>query len=226
MAKTRLENLKFLAKVYGWHEVLHSPSSFLISYRRDGVRLNIYYSRMTVGTAMKHPTLGHTQLFRKDVDMGLVDEFLRESNAIEGVYDEVSFTQARRAWEYLMKQDVLTLVVILKTHKILMLHSNLQPNEKGYIRTVDVWVGRHKGMTPALIASHLTMAFCFETMRVSPPPDWQALHVKYEQIHPFVDGNGRTGRMFMNWTRVRRCNLPILTIYADERQAYYDWFRV
>ena len=37
-------------------------------------------------------------------------QFLKESNAIEDVFDDVSLKQAYRAWEYLKKQKVMTLV--------------------------------------------------------------------------------------------------------------------
>jgi len=55
-------------------------------------------------------------------------------------------------------------------------------------------------------------------------------HVTYEGIHPFVDFNGRTGRMFMNWERMQ-AGLPILIIKADwpkiggEQMEYYKWFQ-
>ena len=154
-----------------------------------------------------------------------VDKFLRESNAIEGITDEDSLKQAKIAWEYLMKQDKLTPHVILKTHKILMLHQNLRPDERGYFRKVGVYIGNRRGLEYCLIPSFIQMQFCFETLRTNPPPDWKALHITYEKIHPFVDGNGRTGRMFMNWTRLKRCNLPLLIIKASERQKYYKWFK-
>lgn len=155
-----------------------------------------------------------------------VDEFLRESNAIERVYDDDSLKQAHEAWDYLMKQKVITPQVILNTHKILMLHQPLLPNERGYFRTVDVWVGGRKGANPAQIDMLISMQFCFETMRFIPPPDWKALHVVFEKIHPFVDGNGRVGRMLMNWTRIKRCDLPILIIHAGfEQEKYYEWFK-
>ena len=155
-----------------------------------------------------------------------IEEFLCESNAIERVYDDQSLEDARLAWDYLYAQDAMTLSVIMETHAILMKNQrNLYQDEKGFFRKIDVYIGGRKGMHPSMIESHLLMQFCFETMRAEPVPDWQALHVTYEKIHPFVDGNGRTGRMFMNWTRVKRCNLPLLIIHEGiEQEEYYDWF--
>jgi len=49
-------------------------------------------------------------------------------------------------------------------------------------------------------------------------------HIHFEKIHPFVDGNGRMGRILMNWQRVK-VGLQPLIIWASERQAYYAWFK-
>lgn len=46
--------------------------------------------------------------------------FLKESNAIEGVYDSDSLVQARFAWDYLVKQKKLTTSVNLKVHKVVL----------------------------------------------------------------------------------------------------------
>src|SRR5579872_6330657 len=136
--------------------------------------------------------------FRKDLD-----DFIRESNAIEGVYDEDSFKQAKFAYEYLMTQSEMTPFVILKTHKILMLNqSSLMPDEKGYFRKMPVWVGGRQGSDWKSIPTTMK-EWCAGIMSTNPTHDWKTMHVLYENIHPFVDGNGRTGRMFMNWHRVK-----------------------
>lgn len=154
--------------------------------------------------------------------MDLTEEFLRESNAIEDVFDDISLEDAQVAWKFLLSQEILTPAVIRATHGILMEHQDLLESEKGSFRTVDVWVGGHKGITPISIPIDIR-DFCDRTMRQN--PDWKALHVYYERIHPFVDGNGRTGRMFLNWTRVKRCGLGILVITRAARQSYYKWFQ-
>lgn len=151
-------------------------------------------------------------------------EFLKESNAIEGVYDDDSLNQAKFAWEYLMSEDILTTHVILKTHKILMLHQKLYPNEKGYWRDCYVRVGGKTMPGPEMVPV-LMRQWAFEAMRAHPPVDSKELHIQYEQIHPFVDGNGRTGRMFMNWIRLKRTGEPLLIIKESEKEDYYNWFR-
>ncbi|MCD8362046.1 MAG: Fic family protein [Lachnospiraceae bacterium] len=46
-------------------------------------------------------------------------------------------------------------------------------------------------------------------------------HVKFENIHPFADGNGRTGRLVMNYLLVLHSHPPI-TIHEEDRRAYYE----
>lgn len=154
-------------------------------------------------------------------------EFLQESNEIEGVYDFDSLQQAIYAWEFLCEQEELTTGVILKTHKILMLHQNLLPNEKGYFRSCQVFIGGREAGCWMDVPEKMT-DWCKDAMASVKVPGKNGKqikidHVEYERIHPFVDGNGRTGRMFMNWQRVK-AGLPILVIKASQRQKYYKWF--
>lgn len=146
-------------------------------------------------------------------------KFLIESNAIEGVHDEVSLKQAIVAWKFLKTKATLTQGVILKTHKILMLHQPIYPDEKGYFRTIMVYIGNK----PTLNAMHIPKAIT-SWLYDQLTNDWKKWHVEYEKIHPFIDGNGRTGRMFMNWHRLK-LGLPLLIIHAGKEQMeYYKWF--
>lgn len=46
-------------------------------------------------------------------------------------------------------------------------------------------------------------------------------HAKFENIHPFADGNGRTGRLAMNYFLVTHNHLPII-IHAEDCKEYYS----
>lgn len=46
-------------------------------------------------------------------------------------------------------------------------------------------------------------------------------HAEFVRIHPFIDGNGRTGRLIMNYQLMRQGFLPIL-IDKDTRLDYYN----
>ena len=45
-------------------------------------------------------------------------------------------------------------------------------------------------------------------------------HVKFENIHPFADGNGRTGRLAMNYILII-LNHPPIVVHEEDRKEYY-----
>ena len=47
------------------------------------------------------------------------------------------------------------------------------------------------------------------------------LHHKFEKIHPFYDGNGRTCRMLLNIILLRN-NIPPLIVPDAQRKRYYN----
>jgi len=48
-------------------------------------------------------------------------------------------------------------------------------------------------------------------------------HLRFEGIHPFIDGNGRTGRLILNLELIKAGLLPVNIKFADRRK-YYDCF--
>jgi Fic family protein len=154
-------------------------------------------------------------------------EFLRESNNIEDVWDDDSLVQALYAWDHIIKQNKLTPNLILKTHKILMAH-HLGLNGKGHYRKVQVWVGGHEKQPWYTIPDSLA-GLCkdIETSIKVPGLNGHNIkidHIRFENIHPFIDGNGRIGRIILNWERAK-AGLPILVIKLKDRQKYYKWFK-
>ncbi len=49
-------------------------------------------------------------------------------------------------------------------------------------------------------------------------------HIEFEKIHPFENGNGRTGRLLLNYELLKN-DLPPVVISKDERVKYFEFIR-
>ena len=73
---------------------------------------------------------------------------------------------------------------------------------------------------PALIADWVSEAQGLRDGDLPADPELFAqAHARFEQIHPFLDGNGRTGRLLLNLLLVR-LGYPPAIIYKSERSRY------
>lgn len=154
-------------------------------------------------------------------------EFLKESNAIEEVYDDLSLERSVRAWFYLLDFDSLSPALIKQTHKLLMIGQPIHDFERGYWRQQRIWIGNN--LVPWEFIPQAMDEWVKDAMTSVkvPGPDGHHIkldHISFERIHPFIDGNGRMGRLLMNWQRVK-AKLPILVIKESEKADYYEWFK-
>ena len=62
-----------------------------------------------------------------------------------------------------------------------------------------------------------------EYASLSVPEQVALFHLRFEGIHPFIDGNGRTGRLLMNLQLIR-AGLPPINVKFTDRRRYYDAF--
>jgi Fic family protein len=124
------------------------------------------------------------------------------------------------------KEQELTLDLILFLHKTLI--SNIRDGVAGRFRQDNefVRVGNHIAPKPkevvALLEDMLVTykAASHENIikRIS------RLHLTFENIHPFVDGNGRIGRVINNYLLIREGFVPINIKFID-RVKYYEAFK-
>lgn len=163
-------------------------------------------------------TLEETEKILLQIDL---DRYIsgREIFEAKNLAQVVSYTDIRA------KEQELSLDMILFLHKMLI--SNIRDDIAGRFRKDDeyVRVGNHIAPGPDEIIKRLEHmlskynASNHENIikRVG------ALHLTFEYIHPFIDGNGRIGRVIINYLLIREGFVPINIRFID-RKKYYEAF--
>jgi Fic family protein len=152
---------------------------------------------------------------------GVTSEHIHQSNLIENINDPEADTDSRLAWTWLVDQDVLNPLTIQILHWLITL--NQLPSEyAGRFREVNVMVGRYHCPNWRLVPER--MGEWLHAMNREPSQDPKEMHVRFEKIHPFIDGNGRTGRMLM-WRHQMMLDVTPTLLRADEKDRYYQWFK-
>ena len=80
---------------------------------------------------------------------------------------------------------------------------------------------------PAAVSSWIEEALALKSHAADPlrfPEALASVHARFEQIHPFLDGNGRTGRLALNLLLVR-LGYPPAIIYKGDRGRYLKALR-
>ena len=155
-----------------------------------------------------------------------IKKYIKASNEIEGIYSEKEDLQSLAAWAYLDGLEVLSHNDIMKVQKMITINQPLQPNQRGYYRglagnVTNVTIGGRYAPEYSLVPE-LMNNWLLDVPRMTPLTS----HIRFEVIHPFADGNGRTGRMIY-WYICKRRGIKPEYYNADtqkDREHYYRLF--
>jgi Fic family protein len=117
---------------------------------------------------------------------------------------------------------------VLELHRILA-GEVMDQGEAGTYRTISVRVGNYLPPPPGAVSGlmfELLEWWNEPAAQLSPVLSSAILHYRFEAIHPFADGNGRTGRGLALWELYRRGFdthhiFSVDEYYWEDRPSYY-----
>ncbi|MFY9422733.1 MAG: Fic family protein [Bacilli bacterium] len=175
-------------------------------------------------------------------------EYTYNSNAIEGntltlretdmvlrgltvdrkpLKDHLEAVGHKEAFEFvceLTKKNIQLSESIIKQVHYLVLAD--KKDDRGVYRRVPVRImgAKHEPVQPYLIQpaiEQLIDAYNWSTEHIV--TKLARFHLEFESIHPFIDGNGRTGRLLVNF-ELMKAGYPPIDIKFTDRVAYYRAF--
>ncbi|MBI4598871.1 Fic family protein [Candidatus Uhrbacteria bacterium] len=164
-------------------------------------------------------TLEETEKILLQIDL---ERFINEREIFEA-------KNLARVMEYISmraKDQDLDKEMILLLHKMLI--TNIRNDIAGRFRANNEWVrvGSYIAPNPndveRLIDQMLAMYHGNANQHIV--TRIASLHLTFEHIHPFVDGNGRIGRVMNNYALMREGYVPMTVRYTD-RETYYQAFK-
>ena len=208
MAKKQVVQRKSAAHTDIVREILRNPDI------RDQFILKLtYHSNSIEGSTLTEPDTAAV-LFD---NVALPDKSLAEQLEAKNHQTALQYVFGHMAEKGLIDEDF-----VRKLHGILM--NGVRPDAGTYrnhaVRIVGVHLPTANHMSvPKLVPEVLARI-------AEPTKDIVAVsagvHSKFEQIHPFSDGNGRVGRLLMN-AMLLRANVAPAIIRQEQKQLYYTY---
>ena len=136
------------------------------------------------------------------------------------------------AIEYL--EDIIENNVELTEREIKNIHSlvtkDIENVNSGAYRNNAVYISgsKHIPPQPYLVSEkmeELMLWYNNESKNIHPIERAAILHGEFVSIHPFIDGNGRTARLLLNFELMKN-NYPAIIIEIEEREKYFDALEV
>jgi len=137
-------------------------------------------------------------------------------------------TNHKEAFDFIIEnKKEISKELILKLHE-LVVKNTLKPelkNQVGKYRTLQVyirganWLPPKPAEVPKEMASLLSW-YSKNKKKLHPLILAAYFHSAFETVHPFVDGNGRVGRLILNMI-LRKNNFPMINIPNKKKYIYY-----
>ncbi len=176
---------------------------------------NIYHSNAIEGNTL---TLQETALVLEGVT--IAQKPLKDHLEAIGHKDAFLFIQ-----DIAQKNLPLSESIIKHIHSLVLMD---KPNDRGVYRSIPVRImgASHQPPQPYLVEPNMLDLMQSNEKRkqtMHPIVRMALFHLEFEGIHPFVDGNGRTGRLLIN-LELMQLGYPTISVKFADRQKYYNAF--
>jgi Fic family protein len=168
---------------------------------------NVLLSPITTQEAVLSSKIEGTQADFEDVLKFEAGEPPAGPSRQEDIHEIINYRQALRLSEKLLQDRPFCLNTILKLHEVLMDSVRGHNKGRGRFRTIQNWIGKPNSPieeavfvppSPLDLQDHLNR---WEAYWHAEAPDalvqLALVHAQFEILHPFIDGNGRLGRMII-----------------------------
>ncbi len=210
-----------LAKLDGVTQRLPDLEFFIYMY----VRKEAAFSSQIEGTKA-------TLIDSLKAEASIEDNLPEDVNTIQAYIDAMNYGLKR------MKDFPLTLRFLRETHKILLADEKYQTKTPGEFRTSQNWISGTSPLDARYVpppphemnqALHELEKFLYSDY-YSPLMKIALAHAQFEAIHPFQDGNGRTGRLLVTFYLYKENVLERPVLYLSKffggseksREKYFD----
>jgi Fic family protein len=172
-----------------------------------------YHSNAIEGNTL---TLKETKVVLEGITIG--GKSMREHFEVINHKEAIDYVEAM-----VQNQNSLSEWQIKSIHQLVL--KNIDSDNAGQYRQQNVVIAGAEHLPPNYFKVPEAMADLirqYQTHANLHPVELAArLHVDFVGIHPFVDGNGRTSRLLMNFELMRHGYLPII-IPVEQRLSYYE----
>lgn len=127
--------------------------------------------------------------------------------------------------EDIAKDTKISETIIKNIHSLVLMN---RPEDKGVFRKIPVTImGAYtEPVQPYMIEPKMTELLAENEKRkkkMHPIERIARFHLEIEGIHPFIDGNGRTGRLLLNLDLIQN-GYPAINVKFADRKTYYAAF--
>ncbi len=168
----------------------------------------------------------NSTLSLKETELILLDIEFSANLSLREVYEAKNLARVVNYIRNKSQEKDIDKEIILLLHRMLL--GGINDNIAGRFRTKGeyVRVGSHVAPAPEQIESMIEESINTYESKLSQYflERISKFHLEFENIHPFCDGNGRIGRVLMNYQLLRQ-GFPPVIIRDKEKAEYYTALR-